>query len=88
MTLKSIAMTAVILAGAVAATQAAAQTCQTITHTRLVKVCPSGSGGYRPRPCRVHRVTTTRRVCMANPPSIRNTPSFPRSRRTIRRRRS
>jgi len=87
MTLKSIAMTVVVIAGAVAATQAAAQTCQTITHTRYVKMCPSNDA-YRPRPCRVRLVTTTRRICMANPPMIRNTPSLPRSGLTIRRRRS
>lgn len=87
MTLKSITVALVVLAGAAAATQATAQTCQTITHTRLVKVCPSGNG-YRPHPCRVHRVTTVRRVCMANPPTISNTPSLPRSGLTIRRRRS
>jgi len=87
MTFKSIAVTLAVIAGAAAATQAAAQTCQTITHTRYVKVCPSNDS-YRPRPCRVRLVTTTRRICLANPPTVNNTPGLPRSSLTIRRRRS
>jgi hypothetical protein len=83
MSLKSIAVALVVLSGAVVATQAAAQTCQTITHTRYVKTC--GSTGYGYGRCRVRRVTTTRRICMANPPTIRRTPSLPRGGLTIRR---
>jgi hypothetical protein len=87
MTLKSIALAVVVLAGTAAATQAAARTCQTVTHTRTVKVCPTQTGG-RPHPCRVHEVTTTRQICMANPPTISTTPSFPRKGFSARRRRS
>ncbi|HUV65058.1 MAG TPA: hypothetical protein VMW24_14270 [Sedimentisphaerales bacterium] len=90
MTLKSIAIALVVLSGAVAATEAAAQTCQTITHTRYVKRCgPYGtapSAGYAH--CHVSPVTTTQRICVANPPTIRRTPSLPRRGLTIRRRRS
>ena len=84
MTFKSIAMTVVILAGAVAATEAAAQTCQTNTHTRYVRVCRP----YYPGHCYRQPVTTTQRICVANPPTIRRTPSLPRRGLTIRRRRS
>jgi len=83
MTLKSIAITLVVLSGAVAATEAAARTCTTITHTKVVKkVCyPNGR-------CRVRRVTTTQQICVANPPTIRRLPSVKGKGFTIRRSRS
>ncbi len=91
MSLKSIAITFVVLSGAVAATEAAARTCQTVTYTRYVEVCrrpyghPPGSPSTR---CWKRPVTTTQQICVANPPTIRRFPSVKGKGFTIRRSRS
>ena len=76
---KFIAIALIVVSGGLAAAEAQARSCQTITYTHYKKRCRGGYNGYH---CWRIPITTTRKICMNNPTMIRRVPTPNRGRFT------
>jgi hypothetical protein len=69
---KSIAIALIVVSGGLTAAEAHARSCQTITYTHYKERCRGSYNGYH---CWRIPITTTRKICMNNPPTIRRVPT-------------